>query len=590
MNFLYVEEVIQNIHIDLNILKRESQRHNILLYQHEGVLAASTAGIGGLPGETTKFDAFFTLAGVKNADLVLTPEYSCPWSCIEGIISDKEKWPQINKLWAIGSHSINKDQIRTFEADYLRGKVDIAYHYDRSLLTQIQTFFDPLVYLFRANIGGDEKLTVLIQFKTHHMGIWSGGDIERNNIILGHDIFVIRNSAQSVNLFSLICSEAMNFQDNFSDASMIKLGWVDSPFLILNPQVNPDPLHPLFIAFRNFVFRYGKKEIIHLNWNNQSKIGTRDLLRGNASRSGVYLRSTEIEQKNPRQIKRNHQRGQYYFYYGVDRHAFIFNSGPNAYLIALPPVDITGVLAPQMRRDGPEVLETFAFDAIGGITSLTNVADHHIDYIQGLGCTNQFLNNPDNCVIEKERLVCISSGEMLDKGNRLWFETEHLRSIRMRDTVEVNCRLTFAEDTQPESRQQRAIYIEAVTVLNDQILPNQALFPESIADLKAMQLAIGYSLNEIDNRRVAEEDGFKYNLIDQNGNPVCATVSYVGTADDDKVNGVFYLLQALFDKESMTRRRVVVFYKRGPVIESKSDPDAGNFLATNDYTGPSIFR
>jgi len=48
-----VEELIPGIQIDLNILKRESQRHNILLYQHEGVLTASTTGIGGLPGEST---------------------------------------------------------------------------------------------------------------------------------------------------------------------------------------------------------------------------------------------------------------------------------------------------------------------------------------------------------------------------------------------------------------------------------------------------------------------------------------------------------------------------------------------------------
>ena len=581
MNFQYVEELIPDIRIDLNILKRESQRHNILLYQHEGILTASAAGIGGLPEESAKFDAFFTLADAKNADLILTPEYSCPWSCIENIINERDKWPKANKLWAIGSHSINKDQIEAFELANLNGKKDVAYHYDKTLLTHTQTFFDPLIYLFRGNIGLEEKLIVLIQFKTHHMGIWAGGDVERNNIILGHQIYVLRNSLQSINLFSLICSEAMNFQDNFTEAARTKLNWIDAPFLILNPQVNPDPLHELFIAFRNFVFRFGKKEIIHLNWNNKSKIGRSNLLRGNASRSGIYLKSTEIEQKNLHRIKENHRKGQYYFFYSVDRHAFILNSSPNAFLIAIPSVDITGVLAPQIRRDGPEVLETFIFNNEGDLSVINDVDDKHIEFIIALGCNNPFLLNPDNCVIEKERLACLSAGEMLDKQTRVWFETENLRSIRMKNSIEVNCRLTFAEDTQAESKSQRGIYIAAVTALDGEVLPNPALYPPSISDLKSMQLKVGYYRN-------AGSDGFKYNLIDNAGNHVNTTVSYLGTADEIKVNFTFDLLQALFDKENMNRRRVVIFYKQGTAILSKFDPGAGSFLATNDYTGPSI--
>ena len=588
-------EIFPSIQIDLNVLKRESQRYNALLYQHEGILSASALKIGNLASDQqrviARFQAFFSQAKRQNADIILTPEYSCPWNCIENLLSDADAWPNGGKLWAIGAESISKDALQTFEADYLAGKANVIYHYDKSLLTETETFFDPLIYLFRARLNEEEKLTVLIQFKTHHMGIWSGGDIERNNIILGREIYVIRNSVNSISLFSLICSEAMNFQDNFTAAAAAKLQWDDLPYLILNPQVNPDPMHRLFIAFRNYVFRAERKEIIHLNWNNLSKIGNNALLRDNTSRSGMYSRSNEIELKNPVRIKQNHKNGLYYFFYGVDRHAFILNSQPHVYLIAMPPVHISGVLQPQIRRDGPEILEVSAFDAADNLIRPTVVPDHHIDYIRGLGCTNVFLLDPDSCIIEKERIACLSSGEMLDKVNRQWFEMPNLRSIRINESIEVNCRLTFAEDSQPESRRQRTIYIDAISVLNGEILPNKALYPASITDLKTEQITIGY--NKIvtpGGRRMAAEDDFRYNLINQTGEPVNATVSYIGAADDEKVNHTFDQLQMIFDKDSMNRGRVVVFYKRGRDYRSRSDPDAGNFLETNDYTGPSIFK
>jgi hypothetical protein len=46
MNFVFFDDIDQSIQVDLQVLKRDSQRNNILLYRHERTLVANDAGIG----------------------------------------------------------------------------------------------------------------------------------------------------------------------------------------------------------------------------------------------------------------------------------------------------------------------------------------------------------------------------------------------------------------------------------------------------------------------------------------------------------------------------------------------------------------
>lgn len=579
MNFLSAENL--GIGINLSILRRNTQRHSILLYQHEGVLHADNTRIGNRNNVDTELGLFFEKSRLTACDLALTPEYSCPLSVIEDIINHSAKWPSAGKLWAIGCESMTKQQLITLQATYNTG--DVFVHYDTSILNNILNYVDPLLYLFRGTHNGQEKLIVLIQFKTWHMGVWSG-TLERDNLIQGNEIYILRNAPDSVYFFSLICSEAMNFQNELSQAKQSAIEWIDRPYLIYNPQLNPDPAHTNFSAFRKFVFRFSKKEIISLNWNNRSTYNNHAFLAFNTSRSGFYIQSDEIDTTEQR-IKHNHKYGLYYFYFGRRRHGFLFNSTPTIFHIAIPSVDIVNGLPQQMRREGPYLIETFDFNAgRNAIEALPNgITDQHVNYLTGVGCTCNFLITHQNCILEKEKLVCLTAGKIDKALGSSWSHIANIFSIKINEDSEVNRRITFTEDTYPDSLIQRSNYIDTVAELINVVLPDKSVYPDSIADLKGDDLVIGYNAD-------SRADNYKFNILTAAGEKRIATICFMGTMPDEIIEKTFDFLQALFDKDNNHKRRVVVFYKRGNSILSRPDPNAGCITVTSDFEGPTFLK
>lgn len=571
-----------DISINLSILRRDTQRKTALLCQHEGILQANNARIGNLTNVNTELNLFFEKARVTGSDLVLTPEYSCPLSVIEDIINHPAKWPAREKLWAIGCESMTKQQLTDFQASH---NVDNVFvHYDTDVLSNNLNYVDPLIYLFQGRNNNQEKLIVLLQFKTMHMGIWGGGIVERDNLIMGNQIYILKNSPDSISFFSLICSEAMNFPDVCQQNQQAIPGWIDSPFLIYNPQLNPNPTHQNFTSFRKFVFRFKRKEIISLNWNNKTKLGANDFMEFNTSRSGFYIESDEIDLSSAR-VKKNHKHGLYYFYYGVKRHAFLLNSSPTVYLVAIPPVDIVNAIAQQIRREGPELLETCDFNADRNeiVVFPNGITDQHINYLTSVGCTCNFLINDQNCILEKERLVSLTAGKIDKELGTNWSQIPFIYSIKINEDSEVNRRVTFVEDTYPDSLMQRSNYIDAIDELINDVLPNKALYPDSIASLKTDDLVIGYNAD-------SSSDNYKFNVLTTAGEKRIATICFLGTMPDGVIEKTFDLLQAMFDKDNNNKRRVVVFYKRGNCILSKSDLNAGNITVTSDFEGPTFLK
>jgi hypothetical protein len=579
MDFLFAEDL--DIGIDLSILRRNTQRHSILLYQHQGALHADNIRIGNQNNVDTELGLFFEKSRSTACDLALTPEYSCTLSVLEDIISHPAKWPAVEKLWVIGCESMTKHQLTTLQATYNTGNIFV--HYDNSVLNSNLNYLDPLIYLFRATHNGQQKLIVLLQFKTQHMGVWSG-TVERDNLIQGKEIYILRNSTDSVYFFSLICSEAMNFQNELNQAKQGAIEWIDRPYLIYHPQLNPDPAHTNFSAFRKFVFRFSKKEIISLNWNNRTTYNNHPFLTFNTSRSGFYIQSDEINLAEQR-IKHNHKHGLYYFYFGLKRHAFLFNSSPTIFHIAIPSVDIVNAMPQQIRREGPELIETCDFNAArNAIETLPNgITDQHVNYLTGVGCTCNFLITHQNCILEKEKLVCLTAGKIDKELGTAWSQIPNIFSIKINEDSEVNRRITFTEDTYPDSLTQRSNYIDTVAELINVVLSDKDVYPESIADLKADDLVIGYNAD-------SRADNYKFNILTTAGEKRIATVSFMGTMPDGEIQKTFDFLQALFDKDNNHKRRVVVFYKRGNNILSRSDPNAGNIAVTSDFEGPTFLK
>lgn len=579
MVFTFLETL--NIEIDLTVLRKDSQPYSALLYQHEGNLHADDTCIRNNTNAEPQLLAFLKKSLESNADLALTPEYCCPWTVIEYIIKNQTHWPRDGKLWAYGCEAITKQQIQDFRTAYTNNEVHI--HFDNIVLQKDGNYLDPLVYIFRGSHNEQPKLIILIQFKTAHMGVWTS-PIERDNYIGGEEIYVLRNSRTSIHFFSLICSEAMNFQDAMVPEMLEHLDWDDRPYLIFNPQLNPNPTHDRFCRFKEYILRNDRKELITLNWTAASKLLNHDLTLNNSSRSGFYMKSVEADLSH-RRIKQNHALGMYYFSFGQNKHAFVLNSIAHAFLIHNAPVSIVAGLPEQQRRDGPRTVGTFTFNAtnVSLETSTAGISDSHLDYLKSAGCTCTFLNDPNTCILEKEMLVSLTSGNIKKIFGKEWSEIHNLYALQSDQQTEINRRITFTQDSYESNEAQRRLYLETVSELEHSILTHPELFPESIKDLGSEVLRIGYTND-------ARNNNYRYNVITAAGEGKIATICYMGHSSDNQIVKAFDNLRGIFDNDNNNKRRVVIFYKREGRFCSKYDAEAGSILSTNVYGEKSIIK
>jgi hypothetical protein len=577
MQFEFVSETF-NIPIDLTVLNRSVQPHNVLLYQHEGELTASAQRIGNAHDVRAKLRSFFDMARSQKVDLAITPEYSCPWENIEEIIANENLWPDLNKLWVIGAESITIDHLAAFDTQYNQGNVIIEF--DRALLHETNHFFDPVVYLFRTTIQMVSKLFVLVQFKTMPMSVWSGV-VENNNIILGKKVYILRNAVNSIHFMTLICSEAMNFYDSLPGTVQEDLGWIDLPYLIFNPQCNSSPAHKNFSDFRQKLFAQDKKELIGLNWHRNSILNGKALIPGKSSRSGIFSKSPDISFQNIETTKSNHKKGLYYFTYKQHKYAFLLNSCIHIALLKLPPVSIVQGVELQKARSGPLVFKIFSMTAEGTPLELPHISDEHIDYLNEVGCANSFLTG-DNCIIEKERLICLTSGYIPKKIGALWKNLDNLYSVNYYEFREVNYRITVGGDSEAESLKQKKLYVGAVNELEKIIKDKQDIFPESVIFLKGQELQLGYYSS-------ADRDYYRYNIKSADGEKMPVTFCYLDQPTNEELERCFENLRDIYETGN-NASTVVIFYKRGDDFYVEYDENAGKFTNTNVANGPSIFK
>src|SRR5690606_41794186 len=99
MNFVDISTL--NIEIELDVLKRDTQRNSFFLYQHKGIFFADNTRIGNNNQEEaiTKFRNVLGKAKDDNIALVLSPEYSCPKNIIDEIIQNEAMRPPQGKIW-----------------------------------------------------------------------------------------------------------------------------------------------------------------------------------------------------------------------------------------------------------------------------------------------------------------------------------------------------------------------------------------------------------------------------------------------------------------------------------------------------------
>jgi hypothetical protein len=213
-----------------------------------------------------QFGAFLRDAPETDADLVVTPESSMPWSTLSAALQAAIT-PCHGKLWAIGCESIRYNELQQLKQDLAR----VATVIFEALPVQQHRFLDSLAYIFLAppaDGNGAARLVMLGQFKTFPMA--DNNHFETNGMQRGTRIYRFGVAGQRISLVALICSDALDFYD--ADAAIYDRA------LIVHTQMNPSPRHDRFRQYRDKLLglQGDTTEILCLNWAK----GVRVLLNG----------------------------------------------------------------------------------------------------------------------------------------------------------------------------------------------------------------------------------------------------------------------------------------------------------------------
>jgi hypothetical protein len=243
----------------INVLVPDARFYETLAVQPGGGIAARPDFIGHADRHSavSQFSDFLRLAVEKNCDLVLSPEYSCPWEVIRKAIT-QQSLPRAGKIWILGCESITPDELQTIIAAH--GNV-IWIH--EPIPAGAGRFLDVLAYITKAEAtAGGTRNVIVLQFKTQAMG---GDTFERDHLLCGRRIYIWHNPVDNIRLISLICSEALAFDQ----AAGVQCRFDLHPFVIFHPLLVADPHHVAISAYRNWLFgeEVSKRiEALTLNW------------------------------------------------------------------------------------------------------------------------------------------------------------------------------------------------------------------------------------------------------------------------------------------------------------------------------------
>lgn len=188
------------------------------------------------------------LARLAKSDILLTPEYSIPYSIIDEIIENKDGdlRPEQNKLWCLCCQACKIDE---FRAMLNRWKTKGALLIENAVNDiAVNSFVDVMLYVFCLK---DNSICIVPQLKTHPM---ADGELkgEQNGMCLGKLIYKIGKDKPN-QLCTIICADSLNRR-------MIGLSNIfqneNENIILLHPQLNVKPRHDAFADLRKDLFNY----------------------------------------------------------------------------------------------------------------------------------------------------------------------------------------------------------------------------------------------------------------------------------------------------------------------------------------------
>lgn len=188
------------------------------------------------------YAAFLTRAVSSQAQLVVTPEYSTPWSLIDEIARGTMRPPD-GAVWVLGCESITPDELETRAAQINGNPGTRVLHEPFEAIQRAQrTFVDPVVFVFWAiDQSGSNVLSFLVQFKS--VVSRDPDHVELKHLYLGKDVYKFTPQVGDISLITLICSDAFEFSNELVDLHCRNL-------LLLHIQLNQRPGHIDYSGYR----------------------------------------------------------------------------------------------------------------------------------------------------------------------------------------------------------------------------------------------------------------------------------------------------------------------------------------------------
>ncbi len=461
---------------DLNVLAPNEQNYTALLMQPQGDIEVSHDGVRNRDRTLAQAQlrAFLDDARETDADLVVTPEYSMPWTTLAGAIQAAVT-PSLRKLWAIGCESIRYVELEQLKQDL----APFATVIFEALPANQDRFLDPLAYLFLAprTDGNGAKLVVLVQFKTFPMA--DNDHFETNGMQRGTRIYKFGVAGQTIRLISLICSDVLDFHDHEAAA-------VYDRALVIHIQMNPNFRHDRFRQYRDKLlgFQGDMTEVLCLNWAKDVRVTRNGETKAwhNISGSAWYLKLEKYDDRDETLVA-NHRRGLYYTWLQpLYSHALFFNFASATYLITTSKVAHMGVPAVVSRRRGPQLTRSCEWNVASATWTERPAADDGFAAIAGeSGHASADIHQISNeNPLAAERVLALSAGKIghIEK----WHNVRQLDSCGIQK-AEVIFRMTFCQDTHEEAADFRIERLRRCGNLWD-ILTMEDRLPPSLADFK----------------------------------------------------------------------------------------------------------
>jgi hypothetical protein len=486
-----------------------------------------------------KFSTFLDLAQQFNSDLVVSPEYSFPWEVLQNAIVASHM-PATGKLWVFGCEAITPAELRQTIDDHPQ-----VQWVSEPIPNGPGRFLNVLAYLARTEtLAGEPRLIVVLQFKHEPMG---GNTFERDNLIRGDLVHIWRNPQDNIRLISLLCSDALIF----NPATAHDCRFDRDPYIIFHPQLNPNPIHVDFGAYRSGLFGRNSErfEVLTLNWaRNFALPGGAPSYYGGST---FYSKSPNFRFPDDR-IENNHQRGLHFAYWFARRTQLnIFNFAEHVFRFRVPKV-FQDVPAVEAARTGPEMLALLGWDTAAGTWIDTTASDGFQELSEAFEPHCDYCTAPPHTVVDRERLFMLSSGNVpIPNGTVGWHHATNLHSFQA-ESDERSKRLTFTHEMNPASVEYRHLYLGRFIELQNAILANAGNYPPNIQDLAG------------DHRMVPPRSvtDYRFNLESLSGQKAPATAVFLGQVPPDYAALVYDRIVQQWGGIDKARR-LVVWYRDG---------------------------